>query len=133
MVIRNRGRHSQSYGKSDPTQFFVRNLEYLETPQYLRRALFPVCPELKFSGLMNPLNTPHHFKADEWCNYREGVVIKRPQKKNQGSWTNIGFLKDCQIDLTLEENTRVTVKLEEENFTDGKFYKGKVVSSLEAK
>jgi len=66
----------------NPTEFFVRNLEYLETPQYLRKALFPVCNELKFSGLMNALNLPHHLKASEWCKYREGVVIPRPAKKN---------------------------------------------------
>ena len=35
IVVNNRGRHSASYEKSNPTEFFVRNLEYLETPQYL--------------------------------------------------------------------------------------------------
>lgn len=42
VIINSRGKHSSSLAKSDPTEFFVRNLEYLETPPYLRKALFPV-------------------------------------------------------------------------------------------
>jgi len=78
---------------------------------------------------MNPMNTPHHLKADEWCKFREGVVIPRPSKKNAGSWVNIGLKKDCQIDMQLEQGTRITVELENTDFTNEKFYKGKVVSS----
>lgn len=94
IIVESRGRYASSLAKTNPTEFFVRNLEYLETPPYLRKALFPVCPELKFSGLMNPLNTPHHFKADEWSQYREGVVINRPNKKGKGSWVNVGLRKE---------------------------------------
>lgn len=46
------------------TEFFVQNLEYSETPQYLRKALFPKSPALRFAGLMNPLDTPHHLRAN---------------------------------------------------------------------
>jgi len=102
------------------TEFFVRNLEYLETPPYLRKALFPVCPELKFAGLMNPLNIPTHFKIEDWSQYREGVVINRPVKKGKGAWVSTGLKKDCQVDLLLEENTRVTVKFNETKFTTNK-------------
>jgi len=83
------------------TEFFVQNLEYLETPQYLRRALFPKSPALRFAGLMNPIDAPHHLRANEWFKYREGVVIKRPSKDSKGSWANIGINKDCQIDISL--------------------------------
>lgn len=103
IIVESRGRYSSSLAKSNPTEFFVRNLEYLETPPYLRKALFPVCPELKFSGLMNPLNTPHHFKPDEWSQFREGVVINRPSKKGNGSWVSTGLKKDTQVDLLIEE------------------------------
>ena len=94
------------------TEFFVANLEYLETPQYLRKALFPKSPALRFAGLMNPIDTPHHVRATEWLPYREGVVINRPSKDAKGSWANIGIYKDCQLDLCLQEGTRVTVKLD---------------------
>ena len=77
------------------TEFFVKNLEYVETPQYLRKALFPKSAALRFSGLTNPLDAPHHLRTNEWCQYREGVVIKRPIRENKGSWVNIGLTKDC--------------------------------------
>lgn len=69
---------------------------------------------------MNPLEAPHHLRANEWFEYREGVVIKRPSKESKGSWVNIGLLKDCQLDVKLPENTRVTVRLHEEDFMNDK-------------
>ena len=73
------------------TEFFVQNLEYLETPQYLRKTLFPRSPALRFAGLMNPLDASHHLRTTEWCKFREGCVINRPVKDNKGSWINIGL------------------------------------------
>lgn len=35
-------------------------LQYLETPQYLRKHLFGKIPELRYAGLLPPLRTPHH-------------------------------------------------------------------------
>ncbi len=114
------------------TEFFVKNLEYLETPQYLRKALFPVSQSLKYSGLMNPIDTPHHLRVTQWYPYREGAIIKRPVKDGKGSWANIGLLKDCQVDLQLEEGTRVTIKLNETDFLDQRdkktHYTGQVVA-----
>ena len=79
---------------------------------------------------MNPLDAPHHLRATEWFKYREGCVIKRPVKDNKGSWINIGlFQQDCQVELKLLEGTRVTVKLNDDNFkTEGKYYSGQIVS-----
>ena len=117
----------------DALNFFVKNLEYLETPQYLRRALFPVMPELQYTGLMNPLDAPHHLRQDEWSIYREGVVINRPVKNEKGSWVNIGLRKDCQIEIKLAVGTRVTVKINEDQDAEVKYFTGTVVSQLEPK
>lgn len=118
----------------DYVNFFVTNLQYLETPQYLRKALFPKSEDLVYSGLMNPLDSSHHLRIDEFCKYREGVVLKRPVKEGEGSWANIGLYKECKIDQRLEEKTRVTVKLNEKAFDPKlKFYTGKVVSMTEPK
>ena len=128
---------------SDAANFFIANLQYLETPQYLRRTLFPVMPELRFTGLMNPLDAPHHLRQDEPSRYREGVIIKRPAKANKGSWANIGLRKDCQVDLKLAAGTRITVRLdpdpkaeaeaEADIETEAKYHTGVVVSQLEPK
>ncbi len=84
---------------------------------------------------MNPLDSNHHLRIDEWCQYREGVVLNRPVKENEGSWCNIGLLKDCKIDKILQEKTRVTVKLNEKGFDEKnfKFFSGTVVSVAEPK
>ena len=89
--------HDHSYNKiimgASPADFMLKVLQYLETPQYLRKRLFPLSPELKFVGLVAPLECHHHLKQDELFPYREGVVIKRPVKENSGSWVDVGLLK----------------------------------------
>lgn len=60
-------------------------LQYLDTPQYLRRILFPHLNELKYAGILHPIKAPHH---KEWRNIRSvkegeirvGVVVKVKNK-----------------------------------------------------
>lgn len=121
VVLKDAHSSKDSQRKLDYTAFFIRNLEYVvgnrqETPQYLRKTLFPMHPDLKYSGLLNPLDTPHHLRADEWSKYREGVTVERPMKAEAGSWVNIGLRnvttkQDIQVDMKLLPRTRVTVQL----------------------
>jgi predicted SPOUT superfamily RNA methylase MTH1 len=68
-------------------------LEYMETPQYLRKRLFKIEPRLQYAGILPPLRTPHHplnrkaenVKAGE---YREGVVLS---ENKEGLLVDIGF------------------------------------------
>lgn len=62
---------------------------------------------------MNPIESKHHLKNDEWDEYREGIVLDRPAKENSGSWVEIGLKKQAKIDFKLQAGTRVTVKLNE--------------------
>lgn len=63
---------------------------------------------------MNPIESKHHLKSDEFHEYREGVVLNRPVKDNAtGSWVDIGLHKQAKIDYKLQPSTRVTVKLNE--------------------
>ncbi len=63
-------------------QFIALMLNYLETPQYLRKRLYKLEPDLQFAGILPPLRTPHHpvsgknrdLKVGE---YREGLVISQ--------------------------------------------------------
>jgi predicted SPOUT superfamily RNA methylase MTH1 len=57
-------------------------LGYIETPQYLRKYLYNVRPELKYVGTLQPLRTPHHQLEAHAANlrvgeFREGVLIDR--------------------------------------------------------
>ena len=72
--------------------FIALLLNYLETPQYLRKRLFKLEPSLQFAGILPPLRTPHHpvsgktrdLKVGE---YREGLVLS---KAKEGLLVDIG-------------------------------------------
>ncbi len=49
-----------SRNQAPQRRLITRILEYLDTPQYLRRHLFGKLPELRRVGLLPPLRTPHH-------------------------------------------------------------------------
>ena len=60
-------------------------LTYMETPQYLRKHLFGLRPELRYAGVLPPLRTPHHplrARAAELRpgEFRDGVVVKAVRK-----------------------------------------------------
>lgn len=92
------------------SSFIKKVLEYLETPQYLRRRLFPLSDELRYAGLLPPLRIPSHkakvplgrLQAGE---FREGVVLAD------------GFSVDAGLDVpvTLRRKEapqkRITVKI----------------------
>ena len=72
-------------------------LNYIETPQYLRRRLFSKRPELGYVGTLPPLRTPHHplekrAKSLRGGEFREGVVL---------SGLDEGFLVDIGVDKPL--------------------------------
>lgn len=117
---------------SDPNIFLARVLQYLETPQYLRKALFPVHRDLKYAGLLNPLDATHHVRMTHDSPYREGVVLHRPVRQNQGSWVNVGLLKDIQLNRVLPAGTRVTVAVDDHvGSTSRKVIRGKPVAASE--
>lgn len=62
------------HGKADESLFLKFILEYLDTPQYLRKILYPMSPELRYAGLLEPLNAPHHKKKTRIDEIKEGDV-----------------------------------------------------------
>ncbi|CAG7719894.1 unnamed protein product [Allacma fusca] len=102
-----------SGGKSTTAcEQMARILQFLECPQYLRKYLFAIHPDLQFAGVISPLDVPHHLRKHEILPYREGVVSNRPLRDGKGSYIFIGLEKDARVDKILPENTRVTVKLD---------------------
>lgn len=114
---------------SDPNVLLARILQYLECPQYLRKFLFPRHPDLKYAGLLNPLDCPHHMRIDDASMYREGIILDRPVKKGEGSFVNVGLRKDVKIDKRLKAGLRVTVKIDEK--AHGSYGLGKIVAPSE--
>ena len=89
-------------------------LSYMETPQYLRKHLFKIRPELRYAGTLPPLRTPHHplrnrirdLKPGE---YREGVVKSIDER---GAYVDIGVEHLILAPgLQAPIDTRVTVKI----------------------
>lgn len=96
------------------TELVATLLHYMETPQYLRRRLFKLRPELRYAGILPPLRTPHHplgkRVADlEVGEYREGVIIA---KTRRGTLVDIG-IKNLAIipKVHLSPGERITVKI----------------------
>ena len=89
-------------------------LSYMETPQYLRKELFKLQPELQFAGILPPLRTPHHplnkkIRSLKIGDYREGLTLA---KANEGTRVDIGVEQHALIlNKHLPVGKRVTVKI----------------------
>ncbi|XP_077218597.1 methyltransferase C9orf114 protein isoform X2 [Tasmannia lanceolata] len=92
-------------------KFLIRILQYLETPQYLRRSLFSKHVSLKFVGLLPPLDAPHHARKHEWVPYREGITLKEKPANSMGTLVDVGLCKNVVVDQVLEPGVRVTVAM----------------------
>ncbi|MBA7492716.1 hypothetical protein ES702_03266 [subsurface metagenome] len=89
-------------------------LLYMETPQYLRKRLFGLKPDLRYAGVLPPLRTPHHqlnrkMRKLKIGEHREGVVLSK---------TDVGVLVDIGVEQAavirnkrLPVGKRVTVKV----------------------
>ncbi|MCW4016049.1 MAG: RNA methyltransferase [Candidatus Bathyarchaeota archaeon] len=104
---------------NDPNQkwdkkLIVTLLSYMEAPQYLRKRLFKIKPELRYAGILPPLRTPHHplekrAKKLKVGEYREGAITA---VTDEGSLVNIGVERSILIlGKKLALNKRVTVKV----------------------
>lgn len=95
-------------------------LSYLETPQYLRKKLFKIRPELRYAGVLPPLRSQHHpltssledLAEDE---IRDGVVVAT---RKSGVFVDVGLKQDAFIrNVRQSVGRRVTVELKKR---DGK-------------
>ncbi len=92
-------RDNQKVGQDAELKFISKLLLYIETPQYLRKRLFKIDPQLQFAGILPPLRTPHHsvsgktedLKVGE---YREGIVLSQVK---EGLQVDIGIGKPALL------------------------------------
>jgi predicted SPOUT superfamily RNA methylase MTH1 len=78
----------------DDSRFISRVLQYAETPQYLRKRLFPRERDLRYVGILPPLRTPHHPTSSKVSTlkvgeFRVGLVVDEVGSDN-GAWVDIG-------------------------------------------
>jgi len=96
------------------TDLIATLLGYMETPQYLRKRLFKLRPELRYVGILPPLRTPHHPLNRQMKNlkigeHREGAIIS---KTKEGALADIGVERPALIpNKQLPIGKRFTVKV----------------------
>jgi predicted SPOUT superfamily RNA methylase MTH1 len=108
----------------DDSRFIDLLLRYAETPQYLRKHLFPIMEQLKYAGILPPLRTPHHPIESKKSNvsvgeFRVGVVVsgKKSEKKvgsDTSAWVDIGIDSPIHLDTSLQDvkiGERVNVRI----------------------
>jgi len=100
--------------QSGDLRFIATILSYMETPQYLRKRLFGIMPELRYAGILPPLRTPHHPTQSRMRNlrvgeFREGVVISETR---DGILADIGVERPILVlGARIPAGKRITVKI----------------------
>jgi predicted SPOUT superfamily RNA methylase MTH1 len=89
-------------------------LSYMETPQYLRKQLFKIKPELRYCGILPPLRTPHHPLRNKTRDlkdgeYRDGALVSVDGK---GARVDVGVEHSIMVpNADAAAGVRVTVRL----------------------
>ena len=84
-------------------------LEYLETPQYLRRRIYPIDESLKYAGILPPLRIPSHkvkVRLDQVAvgDVREGVT-------DEDGTVDVGLDASFRLEGRAPVGRRATVKI----------------------
>ena len=95
--------HDKNEDGLDDGEFIAEVLNYMNTPQYLRKQAIPIKPELRHVGILPPLRTPHHpvNSQPDVGDYRQGFTVKRNKK---GTFVDIGMdkLAFCKEQLSVK-------------------------------
>ncbi|MFH1328516.1 MAG: putative RNA uridine N3 methyltransferase [Candidatus Bathyarchaeota archaeon] len=88
-------------------------LSYMVTPQYLKKRIFKITPELEYAGILQPLRTPNHPLAKNSKDlrvgeFREGIVIGLSKGS---SLVDIGVEKPAIVHTPLSLNKKLNVKI----------------------
>ena len=112
--------------KDNPDEsVLIKNLlNYVETPQYLRKKLYGIKPEYKYVGVLNPLRTPHHPREKYSKNlkpkeYRDGIIVS---KNREESYVDIGVERLLKAKgKTSSVGSRVTTQILDKRLMVGRF------------
>ncbi|KAG8408650.1 hypothetical protein J3458_019673 [Metarhizium acridum] len=85
-------------GDTDPAHFLTHILSFLEAPPFMRKALFPLHPNLRLTALLPSLDMPHHPNPKEWIPYREGVTVPGKTSTGSGTLVEVGLDEPVEIE-----------------------------------
>src|SRR5574341_1025375 len=90
-------------------------LEFMDTPQYLRRILYPKIAELEFAGILHPLKAPHHKPSIDPKNIKVGDIRQAITAKVKGTYfVDAGLNALVPLEGSALEGKRITVKFTSE-------------------
>lgn len=90
-------------------------LEFMDTPQYLRRILYPKITELEFAGILHPLKAPHHKPSIDPKNIKVGDIRQAVTAKVKGTYfVEAGLNALVPLEGSALEGKRITVKFTSE-------------------
>lgn len=91
-------------------EFIKLVMDYLNTAPYLRRRLFKLRPELRYAGLLPPLNIPTHPERAglDYPHYREGLVVASGSR----SLVEAGLDRPIRVRRRLARGSRVILRIE---------------------
>jgi methyltransferase len=88
--------------KKNEINFIITLLEYLDTPQYLRRKIYSKLDSLKYVGKLHPIRSPHHKDKIPLENIKHGEIrVGILEKKD-----NI-FLVDVGLDSLIKYQGKI--------------------------
>ena len=72
-------------------------------------------PNLQWAGALPSLDMPHHLRSDEECAFREGIAVgtRKGPGDSVSTMVDCGLKQRVTVPVELEQNTRVTVRIEE--------------------
>ncbi|HZW85467.1 MAG TPA: putative RNA uridine N3 methyltransferase [Nitrososphaerales archaeon] len=85
-------------------------LEYLETPQYLRKRLFPLDESLRYAGVLPPLRIPSHRPRITMAEVKVGDV--REGVVEADGTVDIGLDVRPRLNGSAQSGQRITAKVE---------------------
>ena len=72
-------------------------------------------PNLRTAGTLPSLDMPHHLRRDEWCDYRDGVVVN---SSGGDSEIDVGLTEPRRVvEIAIPSGTRVTLKVDKDTIT----------------
>lgn len=98
------------FEKEDPLLLHT-ILRYLDTPQYLRKILYPKMSQLEFAGILHPIKAPHHKPAQDIKTVRAGDIRTGVIVKVKGAlFVEVGLGSLVPFDGQGPEGKKVNVK-----------------------
>jgi methyltransferase len=90
-------------------------LEYLDTPQYLRKLLYPKMKLLQFAGMLPPIQSPHHKKFRRASEIQDGDSRAGVLLRERGSWVvDVGLDRSVPFmgytEISRKSNFKLVVK-----------------------